>query len=188
VFDRRRQQPASDYIKITQLGESQFVEFKRAAVEAKHLAEDLVALANADGGTVLIGVEDDGSISGIESYRDNVDELLRAPYIHCVPPVEARSDTFMVEDRTVLALDVAYSTQVHETTSKAVYLRVGRKNQRLGVNLFCAWRTPKARHPSKARESKMRVSKTWIRPWSRITVPGLALPAIRGRYCGGAIC
>lgn len=134
MLDRRRQQPAPDYSKITQLGESQFVEFKRAAVEAKHLAEDLVALANADGGTVLIGVEDDGSISGIEGYRSNVDELLRSPYIHCVPPVEAHSDMFMVEDRTVLALNVAYSTQVHETTGKAVYLRVGRKNQRLGVN------------------------------------------------------
>jgi len=33
-----------------------------------------------------------------------------------------------------LAIHVAYSTQVHETTRKAVYLRVGRKNQRLGVN------------------------------------------------------
>ncbi len=123
-----------DYLRMIQAGESQFVEFKRAAVEARHLAEDLVALANADGGTVLIGVEDDGRVSGIEGYQDNVDELLRAPYIPCVPPVEAQSYTFTVEGKTVLALDVAYSTQVHETTGKAVYLRVGRKNQRLGVN------------------------------------------------------
>ena len=93
-----------------------------------------MALANADGGVVLIGVEDDGSISGIEGYQNNVDELLRAPYIHCVPPIEAHSNMFVLEDRTVLALDVAYSTQAHETASKAVYLRVGRKNQRLGVN------------------------------------------------------
>jgi len=119
---------------MIQAGESQFVEFKRAAVEARHLAWDLVALANADGGTVLIGVEDDGQVSGIEGYQDNVDELLRAPYIHCVPPVEAQSYTFTVEGNTVLALDIDYSTQVHETTGKVVYLRVGRKNQRLGVN------------------------------------------------------
>lgn len=123
-----------DYLRMIQAGESQFVEFKRAAVEARHLAEDLVAMANADGGTVFIGVEDDGHVSGIEAYQDNVDEPLRAPYVHCVPPVEAQSYTFMVGGKTVLALDVAYSTQVHETTGKAVYLRVGRKNQRLGVN------------------------------------------------------
>jgi ATP-dependent DNA helicase RecG len=123
-----------DYLRMIRGGESQFVEFKRAAVEARHLAEDLVALANADGGTVFIGVEDDGCVSGIEGYQDNVDELLRTPYVHCVPPVEAQSYTFTVEAKTVLALDVAYSTQVHETTGKAVYLRVGRKNQRLGVN------------------------------------------------------
>jgi ATP-dependent DNA helicase RecG len=123
-----------NYLRMIQGGESQFVEFKRAAVEARHLAEDLVALANADGGTVFIGVEDDGRVSGIEGYQDNVDELLRTPYIHCVPPVEAQSYTFTLEGKTILALDIAYSTQVHETTGKAVYLRVGRKNQRLGVN------------------------------------------------------
>lgn len=66
-----------DYRRMIQGGESQFVEFKRAAVEARHLAEDLVALSNADGGTVFIGVEDDGRVSGIEGYQDNVDELLR---------------------------------------------------------------------------------------------------------------
>ena len=91
-----------------------------------------MALANADGGVVLIGVEDDGSISGIEGYQNNVDELLRAPYIHCVPPIEAHGNMFVREDRTVLALDVAYSTQAHETASKAVYLRVGRK-----TSAFC---------------------------------------------------
>jgi ATP-dependent DNA helicase RecG len=123
-----------DYLRMIQGGESQFVEFKRAAVEARHLAEDLVALANADGGTVFIGVEDDGRVSGIEGYQDNVDELLRTPYVYCVPPVEAQSYTFTLEGKTILVLNIAYSTQVHETTGKAVYLRVGRKNQRLGVN------------------------------------------------------
>ena len=123
-----------DVLRMIREGESQFVEFKRAAVEARHLAEDLVALANADGGTVLIGVEDDGWVSGVEGSQDNVDELLRVPYLHCVPPVEAQRYTFTLEGKAVLALDVAYSTQVHETTGKAVYLRVGRKNQRLGVN------------------------------------------------------
>jgi len=123
-----------DYQRMIQAGESQFAEFKRAAVVPKHLAESLVAFANADGGTVLIGVEDDGSISGIVGCENHIDELLRAPYVHCVPPVEAQSLTFAVEGKTILAIHVAYSTQVHETTRKTVYLRVGRKNQRLGVN------------------------------------------------------
>ncbi len=125
---------AQDYRQIIQAGESQFVEFKRVAVAPKHLAESLVAFANADGGTALIGVEDDGSISGITGCENHIDELLRAPYVHCVPPVEAQSLTFAIESKTILALHVACSTQVHETIRKTVYLRVGRKNQRLGVN------------------------------------------------------
>ena len=36
-----------DYLRMIREGESQFVEFKRVAVAPKHLAENLVAFANA---------------------------------------------------------------------------------------------------------------------------------------------
>lgn len=46
-------------------GESSGVEFKRDDVRPEQLAKELVALANFQGGRVLLGVEDDGTISGI---------------------------------------------------------------------------------------------------------------------------
>ena len=58
------------------LGESDFREFKSAlegperkrrrkvALVARDIGETLVAFANADGGTLIVGAEDDGTVSG----------------------------------------------------------------------------------------------------------------------------
>ena len=46
-------------------GENSGVEFKRDDVKSEALAKEIVALANLDGGCVLLGVEDNGSVSGL---------------------------------------------------------------------------------------------------------------------------
>jgi ATP-dependent DNA helicase RecG len=53
-------------------GENSGVEFKRDTLQNYDLAKELVAFSNLGGGMVLLGVEDDGSISGIT--RDNLEE------------------------------------------------------------------------------------------------------------------
>ncbi len=53
-------------------GENSGVEFKRDDVRPEQLAREVVALANLQGGRVLLGVEDDGSISGIQ--RDDLEQ------------------------------------------------------------------------------------------------------------------
>ena len=47
-------------------GENSAVEFKRDDLKPKDLAKELVAFANFDGGRVLIGVDDDGHVSGLQ--------------------------------------------------------------------------------------------------------------------------
>lgn len=56
--------------KITRLiasGESETLDFKQTISDASKIAKTLVAFANNKGGTLLIGVRDNGSISGIRS-------------------------------------------------------------------------------------------------------------------------
>ena len=53
-------------------GEDSGVEFKRDDIQSDNLAKELVAFLNLDGGTILLGVEDDGKISG--TTRENLDE------------------------------------------------------------------------------------------------------------------
>lgn len=56
----------SELLEIIANGESSGVEFKRDDIRPEQLAKEIVAMANLYGGRVLLGVEDDGTISGIK--------------------------------------------------------------------------------------------------------------------------
>jgi ATP-dependent DNA helicase RecG len=116
------------------LGESHFREFKSAMqgppgsktsretkTICKDIGEALVAFANADGGELLIGVEDDGTISGIDILSEAaVESLLIAPrnYVHertPLPPV--RTARVQLGQHTVIYFSLLKSTShVHLTS------------------------------------------------------------------------
>lgn len=62
----------SELLEIIANGESSGVEFKRDDIRPEQLGKEIVALANFHGGMILLGVEDDGAISGIQ--RSNIQE------------------------------------------------------------------------------------------------------------------
>ncbi|MDO8847528.1 MAG: ATP-binding protein [Coriobacteriia bacterium] len=77
------------------LGESHFREFKSAKEGkpgdkqlrnptkiCKEIGEALVAFTNADGGDLLIGVEDSGEITGLKHTEEQIETMLNAPYTH----------------------------------------------------------------------------------------------------------
>lgn len=57
---------ASEILEMIQDGENSGVEFKRDDVRPEQLAREVVAIANFRGGRIFLGVEDDGTISGIQ--------------------------------------------------------------------------------------------------------------------------
>ena len=64
----------SELIEIIANGESSGVEFKRDDVRPEQIAKEVVAMANLKGGLLLLGVEDDGSITGIQ--RNKLEEWI----------------------------------------------------------------------------------------------------------------
>ncbi len=64
----------SELFEIIANGESSGVEFKRDDVRPEQLAKEVVAMMNFKGGMLLLGVEDDGTISGI--HRKNLEEWI----------------------------------------------------------------------------------------------------------------
>ena len=51
-------------------GENHTTEFKRQIDNLERLAGELVAFANSDGGALYIGVDDDGSVPGLDDAND----------------------------------------------------------------------------------------------------------------------
>jgi ATP-dependent DNA helicase RecG len=91
----------SELLALLSQPESSGLEFKRDDVRPEQLAKEVVAFANLDGGTVLLGVDDDGSVSGLvrEDSEAWVMEVCRSkirpeiiPYYEVVPDVEPGKD------------------------------------------------------------------------------------------------
>ncbi|EIC30800.1 RNA-binding domain-containing protein [Methylomicrobium album] len=64
----------TELLEIVVNGENSGIEFKRDDIRPEQLAKEIVAMANFQGGKVLLGIEDDGAISGIQ--RPNLEEWL----------------------------------------------------------------------------------------------------------------
>ncbi len=115
------------------------LERKSIWVEPKALAVPLVAMANADGGTILIGVNDRGEVEGITGYDTRVNELLRVPFDFCKPTAKVDFDRVDCTDQDghanqVLVLRVHQSPAVHANQADEVFYRVGDKSKKLSFD------------------------------------------------------
>ena len=72
---------------------------KGAKIAARDFSVSVVAMANADGGYLAIGIEDDGTITGIDDFEKNLNELLRVPFDFCIPSVNVENKTMDVVDK-----------------------------------------------------------------------------------------
>ena len=63
----------AELIELIRNGENSGVEFKRDGVRPDDMAKELSALLNFEGGNILLGVEDDGSITGLTRSREEVE-------------------------------------------------------------------------------------------------------------------
>ena len=122
---------ADDIKSIVQSGEGYNAEFKiRVPNKVKELTEEICAFANAAGGVLLLGVDDDNVIHGI-----NIDNRKRSaiqnsindinPHIHC-PFYKVD-----VDEKEVWVIEVSSGVQKPYTLSGAIYVRQGPNSQKL---------------------------------------------------------
>jgi ATP-dependent DNA helicase RecG len=94
------------------------------------LAETLVAFANSDGGTILIGVDEEGQVTG-QVFADEVEMALQAAVGKCRPLVEARWHQAAVEDHLIFSIVVSRSSELHSLADGRVLVRTGAENRPL---------------------------------------------------------
>ena len=66
----------TDLAEIVRNGENSGVEFKRDDIHTDSLAKEIAALLNLEGGYVLLGVEDDGTVSGLTRTPREAEEWI----------------------------------------------------------------------------------------------------------------
>lgn len=116
--------------------EDQWFERKAIEVSPKMLARTLIAFANAEGGTVIVGVKD-RKIQDLRRFTKKINELRMTPGTqYCIPPIDCEVTEVVTssqggESRFVLAFSVIPSGQVHHGTDDSCYLRRGDRSLRL---------------------------------------------------------
>ena len=76
-------------------GEHQQQDFKYRVSDARKLAKSVSAFANTDGGRLLIGVRDDGHMSGVRDDEE-IYMMHQAAYRYCRPQASIKFDTYHV--------------------------------------------------------------------------------------------
>lgn len=91
-------------------GEGFELEFKRKVSSPEKIARALLAFANTRGGHILFGVDDDGTVVGVESEKSEVDLIRQAGAEFCEPAIEAAIDIVPYDGTDVIVAYVAEST------------------------------------------------------------------------------
>ena len=100
--------------------EGQTFDCKSVKIEPKALAVPIVAMANADGGMLAIGISDKTRrIEGIDQHTAHVNELLKVPFSLCIPSVNIKPEYIPCIDSEgkpnhVLLLHIPASATLHE--------------------------------------------------------------------------
>ena len=84
---------------LVDLGEGISLEFKRRVPQPERIAKEIVALTNTHGGRIVLGVDDDGTILGIDHASEEEFLLRQAVQAHIRPVVDYDTERVVVEPR-----------------------------------------------------------------------------------------
>ena len=158
------------------LGEGQTTEFKFRVDSQRKIAKTLVAFANSDGGTIYIGVKDNGSIAGVRG-EEELFMIEGAADLHTRPPVHFHHEALEIEGKVILAIEIPPSTtRPHEAREEegasprewSAYFRQGAANFRANGVLLQLWRTQQLE--KSLSETEQRVLRVLKNAESRVSV------------------
>lgn len=121
-------------------GEHQQLDFKFEISSAMKIARTFAAFANTDGGKLLIGVKDNGSIAGVRSEEEKF-MAESAADLYCKPNVIFTSKEWVINDKVVLEIDIPKGTEgpymaKNDEGRWRIYLRI--KDQNILANRILA--------------------------------------------------
>ena len=123
-----------ELINLLRQGENSGVEFKRDRIKPEKLAERIIALLNLEGGHILLGVEDDSSVSGLDRESNQAEEwVMQIARDHIDPAVIPYWESYEWEPGKVIgiiSLPANAPDKPYQTKHGITYIRVGTTTRR----------------------------------------------------------
>ena len=134
-------------------GEHQMLDFKFEISDSRRIARSLAAFANTDGGRLLVGVKDNGSIAGVRSDEE-IHMIEAAAAMYCQPPVRYSTEEWEINSKTVLEVIVPKDPhEKHKAPDNQgqykFFVRVKDENLVADNVLIKVWRSNKMARPAR---------------------------------------
>ena len=120
--------------------EDQTFDYKSLQIDPKALAVPIVAMANADGGVLAIGVSDKTrTLEGVDQNTEKLNELLRVPFDFCNPSIPVTCSYLPCKDKDgnenhILLMEIPASMYLHTNQADEAFMRVGDKSRKLSFD------------------------------------------------------
>jgi predicted HTH transcriptional regulator len=175
---------------ITELinqGEGQMLDFKYCISDPRKIARSLSAFSNSDGGTLLIGVRDNGSIAGVNSDEEYymIDTAAR---LFCNPEIVVKISQHSINGKNILEVVVPkgekrpYKAKDDDGRWKA-YFRQGDQNFLANNVMLQVWRRSESTRGLLIRfENEENILMEYLRKNESITLSGFKkVASLNGR-------
>lgn len=138
VENRSKINPILTLSYVLSEAENKWFDRKSAKIKVSDIAPLISAFANADGGAIVLGVNDKQGIEGINSFgAEKINAFISAPMEYCRPMPSYREEFLSVvnqdgnADRILILHVDANLDQIVRTNNGSTYLRVGDKTKEL---------------------------------------------------------
>lgn len=105
-------------------GEGFHLDFKQEIEDNNEFAKSIVGFVNTDGGQIIIGISDDSSIHGVMNVDSLMLKIDDIAFNRCEPPITVVQETLVIEDKTVVIVNVPKGIQrPYQTKGGQYYIR-----------------------------------------------------------------
>ena len=100
-------------------GESEALEFKTSLADSRRIVDTVAAMATIGGGTLLVGVRDNGTVVGVDLGAGALEQLAQRILAATDPKLFVRMRTELLQGCTVLRIDVPAGDGPHLANGRA---------------------------------------------------------------------
>ena len=130
----------AELLRLVRGGEDTYLELKVKLSNPERIAQEIIALANTAGGTMIFGVNDQLRVEGVD-YPDEVQaELVRICREEIFPPLVPLIDIVSFDNgRHVVALDIEGKRRPYRTADGRYFLRIGAEKREATREELSMW-------------------------------------------------
>ena len=116
----------TELLRLIRGGEDSYLELKVKLSNPERITQEIVALANTDGGVIIFGVNDQLRVEGVDDSESVQDELARICREEIMPPLVPLIDRVSFDNgRRIVALEINPKRRPYRTRDGRYYMRIG---------------------------------------------------------------